>query len=64
LLVVLEAARMDGATIGRELTYVLTPMAVPGLASTIAASTEVDPDNAAENCCPTWVACRRAVGDR
>src|SRR5581483_7793183 len=30
---ILEAARMDGATIGRELVYVLTPMAVPGLAS-------------------------------
>ena len=30
-----EAARMDGATIGRELIYVLTPMAVPGLASTL-----------------------------
>src|SRR5438067_13698709 len=30
---ILEAARMDGATIGRELIYVLTPMAVPGLAS-------------------------------
>ena len=32
---ILEAARMDGATIGRELIYVLTPMAVPGLASTL-----------------------------
>ena len=32
---ILEAARMDGATIGRELIYVLTPMAVPGLASTM-----------------------------
>jgi sorbitol/mannitol transport system permease protein len=32
---ILEAARMDGATIGRELVYVLTPMAVPGLASTM-----------------------------
>lgn len=31
---ILEAARMDGATIGRELIYVLTPMAVPGLTST------------------------------
>ena len=31
---ILEAARMDGATISRELIYVLTPMAVPGLAST------------------------------
>jgi ABC-type sugar transport system, permease component len=28
---ILEAARMDGATIGRELVYVLTPMAIPGL---------------------------------
>ncbi|WP_163284977.1 ABC transporter permease subunit, partial [Enterobacter hormaechei] len=27
---ILEAARMDGATIGRELIYVLTPMAIPG----------------------------------
>jgi sorbitol/mannitol transport system permease protein len=32
---ILEAARMDGASIGRELIYVLTPMAVPGLASTL-----------------------------
>src|SRR5256885_178624 len=32
---ILEAARMDGASIGRELVYVLTPMAVPGLASTL-----------------------------
>jgi sorbitol/mannitol transport system permease protein len=32
---ILEAARMDGATVGRELVYVLTPMAVPGIASTL-----------------------------
>ena len=32
---ILEAARMDGATIGRELIYVLTSMAIPGLASTL-----------------------------
>src|ERR1700726_2663983 len=32
---ILEAARMDGATIGRELIYVLTPMAVPGIAATL-----------------------------
>src|SRR5437868_3355653 len=32
---ILEAARMDGATVGRELVYVLTPMAVPGIASTM-----------------------------
>ncbi|MDQ0474790.1 carbohydrate ABC transporter permease [Labrys wisconsinensis] len=32
---ILEAARMDGATIGKELFYVLTPMAVPGIASTL-----------------------------
>src|SRR5258708_11962229 len=32
---ILEAARMDGATIGRELIYVLAPMAIPGLASTL-----------------------------
>jgi sorbitol/mannitol transport system permease protein len=32
---ILEAARMDGATVSRELIYVLTPMAVPGLASTL-----------------------------
>ena len=31
---ILEAARIDGATVGRELVYVLTPMAVPGIAST------------------------------
>jgi sorbitol/mannitol transport system permease protein len=32
---ILEASRMDGATIGKELIYVLAPMAVPGIASTI-----------------------------
>ncbi|WP_029350146.1 carbohydrate ABC transporter permease [Bosea sp. 117] len=32
---ILEAARMDGATIGKELIHVLTPMAVPGIASTL-----------------------------
>src|SRR6201990_1140632 len=32
---ILEAARMDGATNERELVYVLTPMAIPGLASTL-----------------------------
>lgn len=32
---ILEAARMDGATTGKEIVYVLTPMAVPGIASTI-----------------------------
>jgi sorbitol/mannitol transport system permease protein len=32
---ILEAARMDGASIGKELVYVLTPMAVPGIASTL-----------------------------
>lgn len=32
---ILEAARMDGATIGRELVYVLAPMTAPGLASTL-----------------------------
>lgn len=32
---ILEAARMDGATVGRELVYVLAPMAVPGIASTL-----------------------------
>ena len=32
---ILEASRMDGATVGRELIFVLTPMVVPGLASTI-----------------------------
>jgi sorbitol/mannitol transport system permease protein len=32
---ILEACRMDGATISKELVYVLTPMAVPGLASTL-----------------------------
>ena len=26
---------MDGATVGRELIYVLAPMAVPGIASTL-----------------------------
>ena len=32
---ILEAARMDGATLKEEIIYVLTPMAVPGIASTI-----------------------------
>ncbi|WP_180899450.1 carbohydrate ABC transporter permease [Martelella soudanensis] len=32
---ILEAARMDGATLGKELVYVLTPMAIPGIASTL-----------------------------
>ena len=32
---ILEAARMDGATLTSEIIYVLTPMAVPGIASTI-----------------------------
>jgi len=32
---ILEAARMDGATLGKEIIHVLTPMAVPGIASTL-----------------------------
>lgn len=32
---ILEASRMDGATVGKELIYVLTPMAIPGIASTV-----------------------------
>ena len=32
---ILEAARMDGATLWREIAYVLAPMAVPGIASTV-----------------------------
>ena len=32
---ILEAARMDGATLKEEILYILTPMAVPGIASTI-----------------------------
>ena len=32
---ILEAARMDGATLWQEIVYVLTPMAVPGIASTL-----------------------------
>jgi sorbitol/mannitol transport system permease protein len=31
---ILEAARMDGATLWGEIAYVLTPMAIPGIAST------------------------------
>jgi sorbitol/mannitol transport system permease protein len=31
---ILEAARMDGATLGAEIMYILTPMALPGIAST------------------------------
>jgi len=32
---ILEAARMDGATLGKEILYVLTPMAIPGITSTV-----------------------------
>jgi sorbitol/mannitol transport system permease protein len=32
---ILEAARMDGASLLNEIVYVLTPMAVPGIASTL-----------------------------
>ena len=32
---ILEAARMDGATLSKEIMYVLTPMAIPGMASTV-----------------------------
>src|SRR5215510_6850066 len=32
---ILEAARMDGATLWREIVYVLTPMAIPGIASSV-----------------------------
>jgi sorbitol/mannitol transport system permease protein len=32
---ILEASRMDGASLPKELFYVLTPMAIPGIASTL-----------------------------
>jgi sorbitol/mannitol transport system permease protein len=32
---ILEAARMDGASLAKEIVFVLAPMAVPGIASTI-----------------------------
>ena len=32
---ILEAARMDGASLKEEVLYVLTPMAIPGMASTV-----------------------------
>lgn len=32
---ILEAARMDGATLWQEVVHVLTPMAIPGIASTL-----------------------------
>ena len=32
---ILEAARMDGATLRSEIIHVLTPMAIPGIASTL-----------------------------
>jgi sorbitol/mannitol transport system permease protein len=32
---ILEAARMDGAGLAKEIIYVLTPMALPGVASTL-----------------------------
>ncbi len=32
---ILEAARMDGASLAKEIIYVLTPMAIPGIASTL-----------------------------
>ena len=32
---ILEAARMDGASLSKEIIHVLTPMAIPGIASTV-----------------------------
>ncbi|MBK0329474.1 carbohydrate ABC transporter permease [Rhodobacteraceae bacterium F11138] len=32
---ILEAARMDGASLKEEILYILTPMAIPGIASTV-----------------------------
>lgn len=32
---ILEASRMDGASLSKEILYVLTPMAIPGIASTM-----------------------------
>lgn len=32
---ILEAARMDGASLSQEIFYILTPMAIPGIASTV-----------------------------
>ncbi|MAZ15494.1 carbohydrate ABC transporter permease [Oricola sp.] len=32
---ILEASRMDGASLREEILYVLTPMAIPGMASTV-----------------------------
>jgi len=32
---ILEAARMDGATLAKEIVHILAPMAVPGIASTM-----------------------------
>ena len=32
---ILEAARMDGASLWKEIVYVLTPLAIPGIASTV-----------------------------
>jgi polyol transport system permease protein len=32
---ILEAARMDGASLWKELVFVLAPMAIPGIASTL-----------------------------
>ena len=32
---ILEASRMDGASLWKEIVFVLTPMAIPGIASTI-----------------------------
>jgi sorbitol/mannitol transport system permease protein len=32
---ILEAARMDGATLREEVLFILTPMAIPGIASTL-----------------------------
>ena len=32
---ILEAARMDGANLSNEILYILTPMAIPGIASTM-----------------------------
>ena len=59
---ILEAARMDGATIGRELIYVLTPMAIPGLASTLLLNFILAWNEAFWTLEPFDVGCRAADG--
>ena len=51
---ILEAARMDGATLRKELIYVLVPMAVPGIASTFLLNIILSSGTKPSGPCSTW----------